>query len=203
MSLSPTLEKIHAVATSEFLAKGFLGASLREIVKKAGVTTGAFYGYYKSKEELFDALVKPHADYVRGIFDRTMDDFKAMPESEWARVMAQFSDRGMSEMFAYATDHRDAFRLILQSAAGTKYENYVHEIVEVEIAMTHRFYDVISTQGYHPRPLNPTLEHIITSGLFSAFFELIVHDIPKDEGASCVKELHDFYEAGWASIMGV
>lgn len=26
-------------------------ASLRNIVKTAGVTTGAFYGYYKSKEE--------------------------------------------------------------------------------------------------------------------------------------------------------
>ena len=30
----------------EFLEKGFQGASLRQIVKKAGLTTGAFYGYY-------------------------------------------------------------------------------------------------------------------------------------------------------------
>ena len=57
-----TLQKIHQVAIQEFLEKGFQGASLRNIVKEAGVTTGAFYGYYKSKEELFDALVKEHAD---------------------------------------------------------------------------------------------------------------------------------------------
>lgn len=41
----------------EFLEKGFKSASLRNIVKAVGLTTGAFYGYYKSKEELFDALV--------------------------------------------------------------------------------------------------------------------------------------------------
>ena len=36
-----TLEKIQDAAMEEFLDKGFLGASLRQIVKNAGVTTGA------------------------------------------------------------------------------------------------------------------------------------------------------------------
>ena len=37
-----TLEKIHIAAKQEFLDKGFQLASLRNIVKTAGVTTGAF-----------------------------------------------------------------------------------------------------------------------------------------------------------------
>ena len=56
-----TLEKIQQAALAEFLDKGFLGASLRQIVKNAGVTTGAFYGYFSSKEALFNAIVEPHA----------------------------------------------------------------------------------------------------------------------------------------------
>ena len=56
-----TLEKIQDAALAEFLDKGFQGASLRQIVKNAGVTTGAFYGYFSSKEALFNALVEPHA----------------------------------------------------------------------------------------------------------------------------------------------
>lgn len=55
-----TLEHIHIAAKKEFLEKGFRSASLRIIVKSAGVTTGAFYGYYSSKEELFAALVDEH-----------------------------------------------------------------------------------------------------------------------------------------------
>ena len=198
-----TLQKIHSIALQEFLERGFRGASLREIVKKAGVTTGAFYGYYKSKEELFDALVKPHADHLRGIFDRTMEEFRAVPKSEWARVMSDFSARGMNEMFDYASDYRDAFRLILCSSEGTKFENYIHEITEAEIDMTHKFYETISAQGFRPRSLNPTLEHMLISGMFSAFFELLIHDIPKDEGKKCVKELYDFYQSGWRGILGV
>ena len=44
-----TLNKIQQIAMEEFAEKGFLGASLRQIVKKAGVTTGAFYGYLDRK----------------------------------------------------------------------------------------------------------------------------------------------------------
>ena len=41
---SSTLERIHAAAQAEFLKKVYQGASLRNIVKTAGVTTGALYG---------------------------------------------------------------------------------------------------------------------------------------------------------------
>ena len=45
-----TLDLIYQAAMEEFLDKGFKSASLRNIVKTAGVTTGAFYGYFDSKE---------------------------------------------------------------------------------------------------------------------------------------------------------
>ena len=62
-----TLEKIQEAALAEFLEKGFLGASLRQIVKNAGVTTGAFYGYFSSKEALFATIVEPHASTLMSV----------------------------------------------------------------------------------------------------------------------------------------
>ena len=44
-----TLERIHSAAKAEFMEKGYRSSSLRSIVKAAGVTTGAFYGYYASR----------------------------------------------------------------------------------------------------------------------------------------------------------
>ena len=41
-----TLQMILSAAIQEFLEKGFTSASLRNIAKKAGVTSGALYGYY-------------------------------------------------------------------------------------------------------------------------------------------------------------
>lgn len=67
-TLSLTLEKIQQAAIDEFLEKGFRGASLRQIVKHAGVTTGAFYGYFSSKEALFASIVEPHAQAIMAHF---------------------------------------------------------------------------------------------------------------------------------------
>ncbi len=40
-----------------FLAQGFDGASMNDIVKTAGVSKGTVYAYFPSKEKLFEALV--------------------------------------------------------------------------------------------------------------------------------------------------
>ena len=48
-----TLENIHRAAKAEFLEKGYKDASLRNIVKSVGMTTGAFYGYYKKAKKNF------------------------------------------------------------------------------------------------------------------------------------------------------
>ena len=63
-----TLNLILSAAMQEFLKKGFKSASLRNIVKTAGVTTGAFYGYYDSKEDLFEALVGEHYNFLLSRF---------------------------------------------------------------------------------------------------------------------------------------
>ena len=77
-----TLEKIQEAALAEFLKKGFLGASLRQIVKNAGVTTGAFYGYFSSKEALFTAIVEPHASMLMSRFMEAQTTFADLPEEE-------------------------------------------------------------------------------------------------------------------------
>lgn len=53
-----TLNNILDAGRAEFLEKGFKSASLRNIVKTAGVTTGAFYGYFSGKEALLPLLLK-------------------------------------------------------------------------------------------------------------------------------------------------
>ena len=76
-----TLEKIQEAALAEFLDKGFQGASLRQIVKNAGVTTGAFYGYFSSKEALFNALVEPHAAALMGKFMEARPPLPSCPRN--------------------------------------------------------------------------------------------------------------------------
>ncbi|HEX6360034.1 ScbR family autoregulator-binding transcription factor [Actinophytocola sp.] len=47
-------------AAEVFEARGFAGASLSDILARAGVTKGALYFHFESKEELAKALVEEH-----------------------------------------------------------------------------------------------------------------------------------------------
>ena len=98
-----TLEKIHEAAMAEFLDKGFQGASLRQIVKNAGVTTGAFYGYFSGEEALFASS----RGAARGCFDRggscmeAQTSFSELPEQEQPEHMGLESSQCVRWMVDY------------------------------------------------------------------------------------------------------
>ena len=54
---SETRKELLKCAKEEFMDKGFMGASLRNICQKAGVTTGALYFFFKDKDDLFCNVV--------------------------------------------------------------------------------------------------------------------------------------------------
>ena len=195
-----TLNKIHEAAEKEFLEKGFQDASLRNIVKTVGVTTGAFYGYYKSKEELFEALVGPVAEYFLNRFNEMVQEFNTLSVEE---QMENYSNNYTAEGIEFAYNHLNCMKLLLTASGGTKYENFVHEIVELEIESTHRFMECMEKAGKPQIKINPYFEHTITSGMYNSMFELVIHDVPYEEALECAKEICKFYQAGWSACMGL
>ncbi len=198
-----TMEKIHIAAKQEFLDKGFQLASLRNIVKKAGVTTGAFYGYYKSKEELFDALVGEQAKYVFKIFDTTLGNFNKLSGEEQTKRMTDISGDAMLQMLDYIYDYYDKFKLLILCSEGTQYVDFIHQLVLKETASTYAYIETLKQMGINIKPINNNLIHMVSSGLFTGAFETIVHDMPKEEAREYVRQLQQFYTAGWEELLGV
>ena len=75
-------------------------------------------------------------------------------------------------------------------------------MVEVEIDATHKFNEVLKGLGIKSKLLNPNLEHMLISGMFAAFFEMVIHDMPISQARENLKDLRAFYTAGWKKIMG-
>ena len=62
-------------ARSVFLAQGFDAASMGEIARAAGVSKGTLYVYFKSKEDLFEAIVRQECDaQAEGVFNLDHSD---------------------------------------------------------------------------------------------------------------------------------
>ena len=162
-----------------------------------------FYGYYSSKEALFTALVEPHAAAVMGMFMQAQTAFSELPETEQPSHVGVESRDCVKEMLDYVYQHLEPFRLLVCKAQGTGYENFIHNMVEIEVEATQRFMEVLRRQGRDIPELDDQLCHIIASGMFHGIFEVVVHDMPYDRAKHYVKQLQDFFLAGWHSLMGV
>ena len=197
-----TLERIHDAAKQEFLEKGFKSASLRNIVKTAGVTTGAFYGYFSSKEALFASIVESHAAAIMGRFMTTQTEFAHLPKEEQPEHMGLESAECVRWMLDYMYENFEAFKILICCSEGTAYENFVHSMAEVEVEHTFRYIEVLKSLGNEVPEIDKEFCHMIASGMFEGAFEVIRHDMPKERAAAFVEQLLAFYVAGWKKIMG-
>ena len=200
-SSSATLEKIQQAALTEFLDKGFLSASLRQIVKNAGVTTGAFYGYFSSKEALFASIVEPHAAILMSKYVNAHISFSELPAEEQPEHMGVESGAYIHWMVEYVCQHREPVKLLFCGAEGTSYENFIHNMVELEVESTFRYMETLCRLGYSIPELSPSLCHIIASGMLGGLVEIVVHDIPQEQALRDVEQLREFYTAGWLKLM--
>ena len=198
---SSTLEKIQQAALDEFLDKGFRGSSLRQIVKNAGVTTGAFYGYFSSKEALFASIVEPHAKALMSRFMDAQLSFAGLPEKEKIEHVGVESESYLRWMVDYICEHKEPVKLLICGAAGTDYENFVHSMVEIEVESTFKYMETLRRFGKDIPELDQSLCHIIASGMLGGIFEIVIHDIPREQAMRDVEQLREFYTAGWLKLM--
>lgn len=201
MENSETKKKIREVGKREFLKKGFKEASLNHIVAEAGFTKGAFYGYYADKAALFEDLVSSAAEGLVNQFKAAQEaHFDLIPENQAAQSR-ELSTQYLRHFLDYIYEHFDAFKLILCCADGTKYENYIHDLVELDVARTEQYFTVLRNRGRLKGDASPELHHMITSAYFTAVFETVVHDMPREKAVGYIEELAVFFNSGWDGLL--
>ena len=201
VNISKTQEKILEIGKKEFLDKGFKEASLNEIVEKAGFTKGAFYGYYPTKESLFDSLVFEVINEFNEKFKKAKDDhFNLILQNKASRTINLSTDY-LKYFVNYVYDHFDVFKLILCCSNGTKYNNYIHDLVVQDIIWTEEFFKILKAKNKIRGNISKELHHMIISAYFTAAFETVVHDMKREEAIKYIEELATFFNAGWKSLI--
>ncbi len=195
-------ERILACAKAEFLEKGFMDASLRTIAAKAGTSTNSIYVRFQDKEGLFAALVEEPYTYFMERFSTAQADFAQLPAETQPDNLSEISGDCMLQMLLYAYDHLEESKLLLCCAEGTRFSGMIDEMVEIETKGTHDYMEVLAQLGRPSPPIDKRLEHILITGMFNAYFELILHEMPLEQAKQYLRDLQVFYSAGWAKIMG-
>lgn len=114
-------ELIIRAGKQEFLKYGYKGASLRNICKQAGVTTGAFYFQFENKEQLLDEILRPVITYFSAMIQKsTMEEFEGESSSA----------DGDEQMLEMLWNYKEECQILLEGTAGTAYEKVFEELQE-------------------------------------------------------------------------
>ncbi len=202
METNDTREKILAIAQQEFMENGFEKASLRRIARLANLSTGAIYGYFKDKQDLFTQLVKGPAETLYEVAVKFSDDFFAQdPQSQLNHMGEERKDFYSEALLEYMYNHLDAFKLIVLQSKGTAYEDYFDRLAELEEENAHRFLESMKQGGFLVYEPEPILTHIICDLMLNSLAAIIEHDIPREKARVYWRKLEQFYTAAWQQLL--
>lgn len=195
-SSEQTRERILSCARQEFLENGFEKANLRRISDAAKVTTGALYAHFKNKEGLFDDLVRLPAEELFTRYEDMHDQVEVVPHEDVLERTEKVSSEGMDWMLDYIYQHFDAFKLIVCCSESTPYSRYIDKLIEIEESTTRRVLpeDAVKATG-------DFFIHVACSSGVREFFEVVAHDLPKEEAVRYMSEIKRFHFSGWRGIL--
>jgi AcrR family transcriptional regulator len=200
-------EKIIRAAMDEFSEFGYDKASMRRIGQRCGLTAAALYRHFDSKEAMFEALVEPavtdmkkwleaHADAPEDAV-RSAADIKggADPEMMWNRI-----ELDMMRELIYP--RMDEFSMIINKAKGSKYEDFLNELVtdHQERLMPHL--RILREAGYKVKDISEDELHMLITAYCSALFEPVAHGYSLENALKYLSTVEEFFMPGWKNLMG-
>ncbi len=99
----PTKERIARASLRLFSKKGFKGTTIKDIASEVGITEGAIYRHFRSKEDIIDYLLDRITGEIRDLLERDVFPYKD-PKTQIGRLV-EF-------LIRYAFENPDSFRFL-------------------------------------------------------------------------------------------
>ncbi len=121
-------------AARVFAAKGYSGTKIQDIVKEAGLSTGAVYGRFRSKDELLrEAVIAQRGSFAH------MDSLKGVKVADVIRAVAStkrttLSDAEAVRLEAFVTARREPDVASAVAEAQAEWREGVQPLVEAALA---------------------------------------------------------------------
>ena len=185
-------------AKMEFLQNGFRSASIGNIAKRAGVTTGAIYTRYKGKDELFCSLIE---NFLQALDNARKENEKAYGKYCTDKNFNNFLNNIAKETAGYVDilfEHYDACKLLLCQSNGSSVEEMLNKRMENKISETKTFIKENIAPDISDMKL--ALVELLINQQFDAYTLVIKKGYSKEETVEYIKMLGEFIVAGWEKL---
>ena len=210
-----TKKRLLECALKEFSEKGYMKASLRNICKEAGVTTGALYFFFKDKDDLFASLVGEPLfglqELIKLHFEEEYTDKQKAVKGEvkvsQIALMEGFEEdlEISSQIIQYLFQNKDLFLLLLTKAQGSKFENIVDQMVGM--VESHYVGMYATMKGYRSKreitSEDRFLIHWMAHDQIEIFIHVFVHCKSIKEAIMQIKNLTTYMIGGWLAVINV
>jgi AcrR family transcriptional regulator len=154
-------KKIYDAALEEFYEKDYKRATIRNMAKRAGISTGLLYSYYKGKADLFEEIVKD----VVNAFPNTLKVAEENPSDAYESYKT-IEKQGIIRLF----ERRKEFIILIDKSAGTPHEHARDRIIDL-------MEEHIRTGMRENAKIDcdPLFFHILADNLFESIIEVMRH----------------------------
>lgn len=142
--------QILAAATAEFLAKGYVGASMRDVSRRVGLLKGSLYHYIDSKEDLLFHVLRDLHESAKPLVERCRNSRAAplLRLQQFIGELAPYAAEHAAQSMIFMRDFHflPAARRRLIVAQRDLHSELMRELIEEARA-----------RGHIPRSIDPSL----------------------------------------------
>ena len=186
-------------AREEFVGNGFKGASMRDIARRAGVGLSNVYNYFRSKDDLYRAIVVPvRRDLFAFIAEQHTEE-----RFDFNRLSAfghddEVIDRYIDLIYTY----KEELRLLLYRSEGSSMEGF-RDLFADYLTRVSRDYMELEKKHYpNARRISPFFLHVMCSWMVGVLGEIVTHDLDRPKIRAFFEEYFRFEFAGWRELTG-
>ena len=201
MKAKSTKEQILESGKRMFLEKGFKSAPLRTIVKEAGFTLGAFYGYYKTKEELFYALTNETAEGLKRLIDSMNEEIRELPPERMIFDIMEYYNRKLPDIADYIYSHKEEMILLIKCSAGTKYERFFASVGKTNRELITLGVERARSAGVMIHGLETDTFELLMRSYSEIIAKIIVEGKDREQVFRMMKDVGAVFRNGMLSLM--
>jgi len=115
-----TREKILDAAQHLILARGYVGMTVDHVLDEVGITKGAFFHHFKTKDDLAKALLRRFADKDAKVYGETREQAEKL------------SDDPLQQVLIFIRLFEDMFDGLTEPYPGCLFASYVYELQQFD-----------------------------------------------------------------------
>ena len=192
-----TYEKIIRCMKEEFLTFGYEKASLNRVSAKVGITTAGLYKHFRNKEDMFFSLVKDTLDAFHSVAASSTHQMETETEynpfdDDWAMFWVDFIYK-----------HYVGVKLLICCSKGSAYENFEEDLIRKEAEANKEYADILRASGKMKKEISDMQWHILATAYVHLIFEVVRHDMTREEAIEHMQFVRDLLYPGWRQIYGI